>query len=47
MVESAISHQNALIDYSLPESEICNDGQDNNGDGLVGTLKLCGSESIN
>ena len=29
------SHQNASINTPLPESEICNDGQDNNGDGLV------------
>jgi hypothetical protein len=37
-------HQNASIGTPLPESEICNDGQDNNGDGLVD--ENCGSESI-
>jgi hypothetical protein len=33
--DSVISRQNASIGTPLPESEICNDGQDNNGDGLV------------
>ena len=42
--DSVISHQNASIGTPLPESEICNDGQDNNGDGLVD--ENCGSESI-
>ena len=35
MEDSVTSHQNASTGTPLPESEICNDGQDNNGDGLV------------